>query len=58
VRVESFERDIIRDALKSARGNMAAAARGLETTQRIIAYKPGASRAGGYHRGAAVPPAA
>jgi Nif-specific regulatory protein len=39
VRVESFERDIIRDALKSARGNMAAAARGLETTQRIIAYK-------------------
>jgi len=38
-RVESLERDIIRDALKSARGNMASAARALETTQRIIAYK-------------------
>jgi Nif-specific regulatory protein len=39
VRVESLERDIIRDALKSARGNMAATARTLETTQRIVAYK-------------------
>jgi Nif-specific regulatory protein len=39
IRVESLERDIIRDALKSARGNMASAARSLETTQRIIAYK-------------------
>ena len=37
--VESYERDLIRDALKSARGNMAAAARNLETTQRIMGYK-------------------
>ena len=32
-------RDIIVDALKSARGNMASAARALGTTQRIIGYK-------------------
>lgn len=37
--VDAYERDIIRDALKSTRGNMAAAARSLETTQRIFGYK-------------------
>ncbi len=37
--VESYERDLLRDALKSARGNMAAASRNLETTQRIMGYK-------------------
>jgi len=38
-RVQGYERDLIIDALKSARGNMAAAARALDTTQRIIGYK-------------------
>jgi Nif-specific regulatory protein len=38
-RVEAFERDLIVDALKSTRGNMAAAARMLDTTQRIFGYK-------------------
>jgi Nif-specific regulatory protein len=38
-RVDSFERDLIVDALKSTRGNMAAAARLLDTTQRIFGYK-------------------
>jgi len=38
-KVETYERDLINDALKSARGNMAAAARSLETTQRIFGYK-------------------
>jgi Nif-specific regulatory protein len=37
--VASYERDLITDALKSSRGNMAAAARALGTTQRIIGYK-------------------
>ena len=37
--VDTYERDIIVDALKSARGNMAAAARALDTTQRIFGYK-------------------
>lgn len=37
--IEAYERDIIVDALKSTRGNIAAAARMLETTQRIIGYK-------------------
>jgi Nif-specific regulatory protein len=37
--VEAYERDLIRDALKSARGNMAAAARALGSTPRIIGYK-------------------
>jgi Nif-specific regulatory protein len=37
--VSAYESDLIRDALKSARGNMAAAARTLGTTQRIIGYK-------------------
>lgn len=37
--VDTYERDIIDDALKSAKGNVAAAARALSTTQRIIGYK-------------------
>jgi len=37
--VDGFERDIITDALKSSRGNMAAAARSLGVTQRIFGYK-------------------
>ncbi|MBN1269116.1 MAG: sigma 54-interacting transcriptional regulator, partial [Kiritimatiellae bacterium] len=37
--VEAYERDLIRDALKSTRGNMAAAARALGSTPRIIGYK-------------------
>ncbi len=37
--VDGYERDIIVDALKSTRGNMASAARMLTTTQRIFGYK-------------------
>ncbi len=37
--VESFEREIIVDALKKHRGNAAAAARYLQTTERIIHYR-------------------
>jgi Nif-specific regulatory protein len=37
--VEAYERDLIRDSLKSTRGNMAATARQLGATQRIIGYK-------------------
>jgi Nif-specific regulatory protein len=37
--VDGFERDLIVDALKSTRGNMASAARTLKTTQRIFGYK-------------------
>ena len=37
--VDAYERDILLDALKSARGNMASAARALKTTQRIFGYK-------------------
>ncbi len=37
--VNAYERDLIRDALKSSRGNMAAASRALSTTQRILVYK-------------------
>ena len=37
--VDAYERDLIQDALKSTRGNMAAAARALGTTQRILGYK-------------------
>jgi Nif-specific regulatory protein len=36
---EAYEKDLIVDALKSARGNMASAARALKTTQRIFGYK-------------------
>lgn len=37
--VESFERDLISDALKSTRGNRAQAAKMLNTTERILCYK-------------------
>jgi Nif-specific regulatory protein len=37
--VEQYEKDLILDALKSARGNRAKAARLLGTTERIIGYK-------------------
>jgi Nif-specific regulatory protein len=37
--VAAFEKDLILDALKTARGNRAKAARLLETTERIVRYK-------------------
>jgi Nif-specific regulatory protein len=37
--IEAFERDALNDALKSARGNRAKAARLLGTTQRIFSYR-------------------
>ena len=37
--VEAYESDLIRDALKSSRGSIAAAARAMGTTQRILGYK-------------------
>ena len=37
--IEAYERDLIADALKSSRGNVAKAARMLDSTERIIAYK-------------------
>lgn len=37
--VDAFERDIVQDALKSCRGNVAAAARSLGSTARILGYK-------------------
>jgi Nif-specific regulatory protein len=37
--VEHYEKDLILDALKTARGNCAQAARLLDTTERIIGYK-------------------
>jgi Nif-specific regulatory protein len=37
--IEQYEKDVILDALKSARGNRARAARLLGTTERIIGYK-------------------
>jgi len=37
--VQAFERDLLQDALKSARGNRARAARLLQTTERIFNYK-------------------
>ncbi|MGH7534845.1 MAG: sigma-54 interaction domain-containing protein, partial [Gemmatimonadales bacterium] len=37
--VESFESNLIQDALKSTRGNRARAARLLSTTERILGYK-------------------
>jgi len=39
--VEAFERDMIQDALKSTRGNIASAARMLDSTERILGYKIG-----------------
>ena len=37
--VEAYERDIICDALKSSKGKIAAAARSLSSTPRILTYK-------------------
>ena len=37
--LEAFEKDLIQDALKMARGNRAKAARLLQTTARIVNYK-------------------
>lgn len=37
--VAAFERDLIQDALKSTRGNVAKAARMLDSTERILGYK-------------------
>lgn len=37
--VENFERDLILDTLKSTRGNIARAARMLDSTERILGYK-------------------
>ena len=37
--VGAYEKDLITDALKSARGNRAKAARLLQTTERILNYK-------------------
>ena len=37
--VAAFEKDLIQDALKTARGNRAKAARLLSTTGRIMNYK-------------------
>jgi Nif-specific regulatory protein len=37
--VQSYEKDLIQDALKTTRGNRAKAARLLDTTERIINYK-------------------
>jgi Nif-specific regulatory protein len=37
--VSSYEKDLIQDGLKTARGNRAQAARLLDTTERIIGYK-------------------
>jgi Nif-specific regulatory protein len=37
--MEAFEKDALQDALKSARGNRAKAARLLATTERIFNYR-------------------
>jgi Nif-specific regulatory protein len=37
--VESYESDLIQDALKSTRGNVAKAAKMLDSTERILGYK-------------------
>ena len=37
--VEAFESDLIQDALKSSRGNVARAAKMLDSTERILGYK-------------------
>lgn len=37
--VEAFERDLIQDALKTTRGNVAKAAKMLDSTERILGYK-------------------
>jgi Nif-specific regulatory protein len=37
--IEAYERDLIQDALKSTRGNVARAAKMLDSTERILGYK-------------------
>jgi Nif-specific regulatory protein len=37
--MDAYEKDLIQDALKTARGNRAKAARLLDTTERIVNYK-------------------
>ena len=37
--IEAYESDLIQDALKSTRGNVAKAAKMLDTTERILGYK-------------------
>jgi Nif-specific regulatory protein len=37
--VEAYEKDLLQDALKTARGNRAKAAKLLHSTERIIGYK-------------------
>ena len=37
--VESYEKDLIQDALKSTKGNVAKAAKFLDATERILGYK-------------------
>jgi len=37
--IEAYEKDLIQDALKTARGNRARAAKMLDTTERILGYK-------------------
>lgn len=37
--VEAFESDLIQDTLKSTRGNVARAAKMLDSTERIVGYK-------------------
>lgn len=37
--VEAFESDLIQDALKSSRGNVARAAKMLDSTERVLGYK-------------------
>jgi Nif-specific regulatory protein len=37
--IESYESDLIQDALKSSRGNVAKAAKMLDSTERILGYK-------------------
>ena len=37
--IEAYEKDLIQDALKTARGNRARAAKLLDTTERILGYK-------------------
>ncbi|MBW1852315.1 MAG: hypothetical protein JRJ15_12985, partial [Deltaproteobacteria bacterium] len=37
--VDTFERELLIDSLKSSRGNMRKAAKALQTTERIFGYK-------------------
>ena len=37
--ISAYEKDLVQDALKTARGNRAKAARLLSTTERIFNYK-------------------